>query len=313
MKSEKIVRRKLADGSVRVYRYDRTERPREPTLADLIFRYRKSAEWHALKPSSRKTYEAAFLLMEPLAPLPLRALKRRHIKDGMNALVTAGKIGNARLLVAIFGVILQHAVEDELIDFNPARGIKTPKSTPYKAWTDEQITHALRVLPEHLRRALILGLYTGQRVGDCARMTWADWDGSTIRVRQQKTGVEVWIPAHNALKAEMEAWRAEAKTLTILANRAGKPWANASSLSHTFNDELRGPLEGLVFHGLRKTAAVRLAEAGCTVHEIAAITGHQSLAMVQHYTAAADRRRQAKAAVIKLESFANGKQRKTDT
>lgn len=31
------------------------------------------------------------------------------------------------------------------------------------------------------------------------------------------------------------------------------------------------------FHGLRKTASVRLAEAGCTPHEIAMITGRASL------------------------------------
>jgi integrase-like protein len=41
-----------------------------------------------------------------------------------------------------------------------------------------------------------------------------------------------------------------------------------------------------VLHGLRKTAALSLAEAGCTVHEIQAITGHKSLAEVERYTRA---------------------------
>ncbi|WP_062017988.1 tyrosine-type recombinase/integrase [Gluconobacter japonicus] len=40
-------------------------------------------------------------------------------------------------------------------------------------------------------------------------------------------------------------------------------------------------------HGLRKAAARRLAEAGCTTHQIAAITGHRSLAEVARYTQAA--------------------------
>jgi len=44
-------------------------------------------------------------------------------------------------------------------------------------------------------------------------------------------------------------------------------------------------------HGLRKAAARRLAEAGCTEHEIAAITGHASLREVQRYTKAADQKR----------------------
>jgi integrase len=57
---------------------------------------------------------------------------------------------------------------------------------------------------------------------------------------------------------------------------------------------------GLNVHGLRKAAARRLAEAGCTVHEIASITGHRSLQMVQHYTTSADQQRLAGAAVARL-------------
>ena len=41
----------------------------------------------------------------------------------------------------------------------------------------------------------------------------------------------------------------------------------------------------------RKAAARRLAEAGCTVHEIAAITGHTTLKEVERYTKAVDRER----------------------
>jgi integrase len=54
-------------------------------------------------------------------------------------------------------------------------------------------------------------------------------------------------------------------------------------------------------HGLRKAAARRLAEAGCTAHEIGAVTGHASLAELVRYTKAADQRRLAEAAWPKLE------------
>ena len=52
-------------------------------------------------------------------------------------------------------------------------------------------------------------------------------------------------------------------------------------------------------HGLRKAAARRLAEAGCTAHEIGAITGHISLSELVRYTRAADQRRLAEAALAK--------------
>ena len=47
-------------------------------------------------------------------------------------------------------------------------------------------------------------------------------------------------------------------------------------------------------------AAAELADAGCSVHEIAAITGHQSLSMVQLYTRSADQERLASAAIVRL-------------
>jgi integrase len=53
-------------------------------------------------------------------------------------------------------------------------------------------------------------------------------------------------------------------------------------------------------HGLRKVAATRLAEAGCTAHEIASITGHSSLKEIEPYTRAADQKRLAKAAMKKV-------------
>ena len=60
-------------------------------------------------------------------------------------------------------------------------------------------------------------------------------------------------------------------------------------------------LKGHNLHGLRKLAAVRLAEAGCSAHEIAAITGHSSLDQVALYTREADQARLAKAAILRLQ------------
>jgi hypothetical protein len=51
---------------------------------------------------------------------------------------------------------------------------------------------------------------------------------------------------------------------------------------------------------LRKAAARRLAEAGCTALQIAAITGHRTLKEVSRYTAAADQERLARDAVKRI-------------
>ena len=60
-------------------------------------------------------------------------------------------------------------------------------------------------------------------------------------------------------------------------------------------------------HGLRKAAARRLAEAGCSASEIAAITGHRTLAEVERYTRAADQERLARQAMQRQSENRSGK------
>ena len=60
-------------------------------------------------------------------------------------------------------------------------------------------------------------------------------------------------------------------------------------------------LQELNFHGLRHTTATALAEAGCTSHEIRAITGHADEQMVKRYTEQANQKRLAMSAIHKLE------------
>jgi hypothetical protein len=49
--------------------------------------------------------------------------------------------------------------------------------------------------------------------------------------------------------------------------------------------------------GLRKAALTRLAEVGCTVHQIAAISGHKTLREVQRYTEKAEQAKLAREAM----------------
>src|SRR5262249_22774848 len=53
-------------------------------------------------------------------------------------------------------------------------------------------------------------------------------------------------------------------------------------------------------HGLRKAACVRLAHAGCSTKEIAAISGHKSLHEIERYTRDAEQARLARSAMARL-------------
>ena len=62
-----------------------------------------------------------------------------------------------------------------------------------------------------------------------------------------------------------------------------------------------GEFDGIVFHGLQKSAACFLLEAGCSVPETQSITG-QSIQMVEHYGSMINRKKMAAGAMLRWEN-----------
>ena len=94
-----------------------------------------------------------------------------------------------------------------------------------------------------------------------------------------------------------------------LLTGAGKPFSPAG-FTNWFRDVAReaGLPDGLSPHGLRKATCRRLAEAGCTPHEIMAFSGHRSLAEVTRYTVEAGRKGLAQPAVDRLDRIETRKE-----
>jgi integrase len=107
-------------------------------------------------------------------------------------------------------------------------------------------------------------------------------NGGAIVVKQNKTGVTVTVPIVRELYAALDLCPRD--RLMFISGTGGRP-LGAASLGNEFRDWLRkaGLPDRLSLHGLRKAAARRLAEAGCTAHEIAAITGHKTLSEIERY------------------------------
>ena len=78
-------------------------------------------------------------------------------------------------------------------------------------------------------------------------------------------------------------------------------WFNKMVKAVVDKDGNRMLPNGLSPHGLRKATCRRLAKAGCSAHEIMAISGHQTLAEVTRYTVAANRVHLAERAAAALE------------
>jgi integrase len=192
------------------------------------------------------------------------------------------------------------AVERKLMRADPTLSIhiRLPHSDGHHTWTEDEIAayEAKHPIGSKARLALALGLYTAQRRSDAIRIGRQHIRDGVLTVRQQKTGATLAIPVHRELAAIIEA--TPAGHFTLLMNRAGKSYKGDD-----FTDQFRkwckaaGLPQHCVFHGLRKAALTRLADLGCSVHEIAAISGHKSLREVERYTKAADQAKLARAAM----------------
>jgi enterobacteria phage integrase len=141
---------------------------------------------------------------------------------------------------------------------------------------------------------------TGQRRSDVHRMTWADVNGTKIRVTQQKGGTKLTIELHSDLRLVLDA--AERKHISTLVTEFGRPFT-VNGFSRFMRDAITAaglPLDCQP-HGLRKAAGRRLAEANCRPHEIMAILGHKTLSEAERYTREADQVLLAASGIARLE------------
>jgi enterobacteria phage integrase len=200
-------------------------------------------------------------------------------------------------------VLIRHGIDIGWLNNDPSIGIKRPKSHEIRSWTDAEIQKFEQRWPigTKQRLAFALMLYTGQRRSDVHRMTWADVSEGTIRLVQQKTGRRLRIPLHRDLVAILAA--ADRDHVTIVNTEYGKPFT-VDGFSQWIRDAITaaGLLLDCQPHGLRKAAGRRLADAGCTAHEIMAVLGHKTLAEAERYTREADQAQLATTALAKLEA-----------
>ena len=300
-----MVRKKLADGTVKEYRYDtykKRELPKD-TVAAIISAYQTSPKWRGLAAKTRAEYGRYLRELEASAGSMCATDFRRRDAIGLRDWISE-RSGNgaANVAVTAFGALFSWAVDSEWIEHSPMARVGKLPGGHIRAWSAEQASVALSKLPEHLRRAVTFALYTGQRRGDLCAMLWSAYSSSELRFRQQKTGEELVLPVHPELKREMDTW--ERTAVTILTNPQGRPWLE-NTLSKMLKREMGriGFPPGLSLHGLRKLFAATIADGGGTTHQIAAGTGHRTLGMVALYTRSADQRRLGAEAVRLLPKF----------
>lgn len=268
-------------------------RAKQGSFAALAASYFASSAFMTMKPSTKGVYRNAIDRLcrsknkdgNEIGGKSAATLQREHVVKLMAA--RAQKPESANLLRKVLRAMMTHAVESGLRADDPTLDVKAirVKSDGFHSWTDAEIArfeahHAVGSPPR-----LALLLCTGQRRSDVVTMGKQHIDkNGAIHVRQVKTGAALAIPVHSTLQAIIDATPSD--HLTFLTTQFGRSFT-AAGFGNWFREQCNeAGLPHCSAHGLRKAAARRLAEALCTTHEIASITGHASLREIVRYTKA---------------------------
>jgi len=262
-------------------------------IEEVIDLYQKSPEWERLSSRSRKIYSDALAKVMSFMDKEITSITRVDVFEILD--VYKNKAATTRTVISVLRNLFDFACSRGYANQNPALGLRNMRqSKPIPRWPMNEVEAFLEKSPPHLQLVVLMALYTGQRRCDLIKIRWEDYDGGTIKVTQRKTGKHLVIPLHPRLKAAIDSTKR--REPVILTNAYGSPWSE-SSVSAAVRKQARVlGLKNTSIHGLRKSTASHLAEAGATVHQIAAVTG-QSLKEVERYTRQADQRTMAQQAM----------------
>ncbi|HEY5827571.1 MAG TPA: tyrosine-type recombinase/integrase [Hyphomicrobiaceae bacterium] len=272
------------------------------TFERLTKDYFDSPDFVRLAGSSQRAYRGVIERLvadEKIGHRLVREMTRTHVQKIVAR--RANTPGAANDVLKKLKILMHFAIDNGWRRDDPTVRIKKFAAGEFHTWTDGEIEQfeVCWKLGTKERLAFALLLYTGQRASDVARMSSADVNEEGIWVMQQKTKAKLLIPVQPELQAALGA--AEVTEGTILKTGFGGAFSS-KSFSNFMADRIgeAGLPDRCVTHGLRKAAARRLAEAGCSANEIAAITGHASLEEVARYTKAAEQKKLARSAIGRL-------------
>jgi integrase len=286
--------------------------PAPGTVAALVATYLGHDDFLLLGEATQRGYRQSLEILretigdarlQAITPPVVQALKNKHRATPWKA--------NA--LIRVLRLLWSFARREGAVSGdNPAGKFRELRTRPRRQlWTREQEAIFLAAASPEMRAAFILAVSTGQREGDLLSLPWSAWDGRAITLRQRKTGVAVSVPATTALAAELGEIKRRATV--ILTRPDGRPW-KVDHFRHVFAETRENAgIKELQFRDLRRTAVVRLAEAGCTLFEVSAVTGHSVATcqnIIEDYFVATGPT--AAAAIVKLEAVGNGGRNKSE-
>lgn len=250
------------------------------TLAGLLREFTTTARWRKLRESTQTEYKRVFKFWEAeFGDAPLKLLATKSFRSDVLTWHDGYSEKHPREAdnrVVILASVLSWAAADRELTANVLDGFSRAYSADRAdiVWMPEDVTAFMGTAPHEMQVAMMLALHTGQRQGDVLKMAWSNYNGKAITIRQGKTGRLVTIPCTTSLKAMLDSLpRTSTLILPTKTGRAFKKRYFSELWTAAARDAGLKPAK-LHFHDLRGTTVTLLAEGGCSVGEIATITGH---------------------------------------
>lgn len=288
------------------------------SFAAVIHDYIASDKFKRLTPGTQAGYRVYLRLAErpnSLGGLPAAALTTPLVQVFLDNF--ADRPGAQAVACCAIKAVEKWALPRGRLPYPITIGVEKIESggDGHRPWIDAQIACGEAFAPPYIARIITLGANTGQRGSDLCRMCWTDIETvegrSGINVTQRKTGLKIWIPMTQALQAAIETWKREPGP--FLRRPDNTPWKNRNQMASSWirerdrNPQL-APCAGLVLHGLRASAAIRLRRAGVPPLLIGDMIG-MSRQTIERYCRFADQRVNALAAVHYLDVPEHGTER----
>lgn len=243
------------------------------------------------------------------AEADLADLTRADVTSFRDALASRLAASSANVAVKIVRMAIKDAVIDGLIDTNVAIGVRPVKHrgapNERRPFTLPELKRVLSKANDEWQGLILFGLYTGQRLGDIAFLTWQNLDlqQREISFASAKTGRRMLIPIAKPLMRFIEKMPAGDNPKQPLFPAASSV-TRTGTLSNQFYDILvdagltkdrphtakktgrsnKRNFNEIGFHALRHTATSLMKNAGISPAIVQDIIGHDSAAISQHYT-----------------------------
>jgi site-specific recombinase XerD len=281
--------------------YQPRTRRHETTLAKFLPDFVKLKADRA----SVKTYEAQ-ITREHLprwGSMPLRAIKRAEIKKWYVHRLTEAEIATANNELAALRSLFSEAIDQELCELNPAKGIK-PKAANNardRVLSDVEVKKlgaAMAKRTDHARPLFALLYFTGARLSEVLELTRdaVDLVRGVVRYKDAKDGRLRNVPLSQEAAEHVRPW----------LDSHDKPFVFPGRLKGRHRVKLGDEWRAMIAeakvqvtpHELRHNFVSQLQAQGVADTIIMDLTGHRTLAMLKRYSHSRDHHRAA--AVAKL-------------